>query len=125
MTSIRSWQVIGSPVSAKTKAAASSALSFLPVGAAVGSGAAGEAAAVDFAVFAARAFLGGLAPAGAFAEVLLVLLFWVAMTWLLSVGVPRSRHRGRRGAFGAVSTVTSPARTPQALLARIFQDFFS
>src|SRR5262249_51154878 len=100
MTSTRSWQFIGSPASAKTKAAASKALSFWPIGAAAGGGAAVVAA------LAGRGFLGGLALAGAFAEVRGV-FFLVAMIRLPSFGF--------RAAGPA--TVAGPRRSQHSYLA--------
>src|SRR5262249_1555780 len=94
MAAIICGQFIAAPASAKTRAAASKALRFLPVGSAVGVG--GLAAAAVFGTFRRRAFCAGRSPRGAFAAVLGV-FFLVAMTRLPSFGVLRRRHRGRRG----------------------------
>src|SRR5262249_6383360 len=99
MAAISCGQFSAVPASANTRAAASKALRFWPVGAAAGGGGAGGvAAAGGVGAFRVRGVRGGVGAGGAIAAALWVFAFFVAICSLLHSGVPRCWHRGRRGA---------------------------
>src|SRR5262245_2712706 len=96
MTSIRSWQFSGSPASANTKAAASSALSFLAVGSA-GGGGGGRRGGGSLRGLGGPCLLGGLSAGRRLRRGALG-LFLGGHDPAPFVWVPRRRPRDRRGA---------------------------